>query len=292
MRAALLLLAACSSVDVVDGTWEPAESITGELAPEFGPAATHAPASTVRIGSFNIWLGSDPTQIARELGESPEMSKADVIVLQEVEHVDGEQSRVQIIGDALHMSWVYAPARRDPGKVHGIAILSRFPILNPRVMHLPSGHMSWHQPPRNALAAEIDFGTRVVTIVNVHLDTRIGPVDRVKQLHPVVTNIPDDVLVGGDYNTNPYAWVDNTVPLTSTQAIVGQDQATVIDDYMAEQGFDVPIAATESTYPIPVLAPIRLDEVYARGYGVIDHGVADDVEGSDHWPVWIDLDLR
>ena len=289
--AAFLVLAACTGVESIDGSWEPLESITGELAPEVGPQPEpRAPAETVRIASFNIWFESDPAAIARELLASPELSRADVIMMQEVEHHDGEVGRAQVIADALGMSWVFAPARRDTGHTHGIAILSRYPTANVRVMRLPYAEMRFHDVPRNALAMEIDFGTRVVTLVNLHLATRIGPVDRVRQMHPAVTQVPIDVVIGGDLNTLPYAWVDTAVPLTSTEAIVGQDQASVIDDYMGAQDFIAPIGPHERTYnAFPV--DMRLDQIYVRGFTVQGHGVASDVDGSDHWPVWIDVDL-
>jgi endonuclease/exonuclease/phosphatase family metal-dependent hydrolase len=288
--AALLLLAACTGVDSTDGSWEPIDTITGELAPEVGrPPEPRAPTSTVRIASFNIWLYSDPVAIAGELLTS-DLAQADVIMLQEVEHHDGELGRAQVIADALGMSWVFAPARRDDGRTHGIAILSRYPMTNARVMRLPYAEMRFHDVPRNALAVEIEFGPRVVTLVNLHLATRIGPVDRVRQMHPAVTQVPADVAIGGDLNTLPYAWVDTTVPLTSTEAVVGQDQASVIDDYMAAQAFVAPIGAHERTYnAFPV--DMRLDQVYVRGYTVLGHGIASDVDGSDHWPVWVDLAL-
>ena len=111
-------------------------------------------------------------------------------------------------------------------------------------------------------------------------------------MHPAVTQVPDAVAIGGDFNTNPWVWVSTTVPLTSTQAIVGQDQATVIDDYMRGLGFAIPIGPDEVTFNRPLLDHMRLDEVYVRGYRVVGQGIAKDVAGSDHWPVWVDLELH
>lgn len=287
MRGLLLVLAACTGVESTEGTWETA--VEGPLALEVGPPVVASVASQARIATFNIWFDSDPAAIARELRASAELARADVLLLQEVEHHDGERGRADVIAEALGMTWVYAPARREEGKTHGIAIASRFPIANPRVMRLPYADMRWHDVPRNALAVDIDFGSRVVTLVNLHLATRIGPVDRVRQMHPAVTQVPADVLIGGDLNTLPYAWVETTVPLTATEAIVGQDQASVIDDYMAAQGFAAPVAPHEATYRFPVA--MRLDQVYVRGFAVLRHGVATEVDGSDHWPVWIDVAL-
>ena len=159
-------------------------------------------------------------------------------------------------------------------------------------MRLPLGHAPFHENPRNALAAEIDLGTQRITLVDIHLDVRIGIVDRIRQLHPVAMQEPEDVAIGGDFNTNPWAWVGGTVPLTSTEAIVGQDQAAVIDDYMTGLGYESPIGPDEVTFNRPLLDHMRLDNVYVRGYRVVGQGIATDVEGSDHWPVWVDLELH
>jgi endonuclease/exonuclease/phosphatase family metal-dependent hydrolase len=291
---AMLALAGCAGVESIDGTWEPVETITGVLAPELGgaPASVAPPADGVlRLATWNVYRAPDPEMLTRELQESPTLSRADVLLVQELEQHDGEVTRARRLAEAIGMTWVYAPARTEPGYTHGIAIMSRYPIANARVMRLPLGRAGWHENPRNALAAEIELGPWTLTVVDVHLDVRIGPVDRIRQLHPVVMQIPEAVAIGGDWNTNPWAWVEATVPLTSTEAIVGQDQASVIDDYMTGLGFSVPLGPHEVTFNKPLLDHMRLDIVYPRGYAVLGGGIATDVGGSDHWPVWLDVQL-
>jgi endonuclease/exonuclease/phosphatase family metal-dependent hydrolase len=296
VRAALLVLVAgCYGVDAIEADWEPVETITGVLAPEIGssPAARAAPADNIlRVATWNTFRAADPELLAREYQDSPVLSKADVLMIQEVEaHTSEANSRARRLADALGMTFVFAPARQE-GYLHGVMIASRYPITNARVMRLPLGTAPFHQNARNALAAEIDLGTQTITLVDMHLDVRIGPVDRIRQMHPAVTQVPEHVIVGGDFNTNPWAWVGSTAPLTSTEAIIGQDQARVIDDYMTGIGFVSPISPDAVTFNRPLLDHMRLDNVYVRGYRVIDQGIAKDVDGSDHWPVWVDLELH
>jgi len=292
----LVALAGCYGVGAIDGEWQAAETIEGELAPEVGdpPAARAAPANNVlRVATWNTEMAPDPELLAREYFESPTLSRADVLLIQEVEdHDDESASRARRLADALGMTFVFAPARRDPGFLHGVMIASRYPITNARVMQLPLGTAPFHENPRNALAAEIDLGTQTITLVDMHLDVRLGVADRNRQMHPAVTQVPGDVAIGGDFNTNPWAWVSATVPLTSTEAILGQDQATVIDDYMAGLGFASPIDPDEVTFNRAFLDHMRLDNVFVRGYRVVGKGIAKDVAGSDHWPVWVDLELH
>jgi endonuclease/exonuclease/phosphatase family metal-dependent hydrolase len=245
----------------------------------------------VRVATWNTERAPDPDLLAREYFESPVLSTADVLMIQEVETHDEEaSSRASRLGAALGMTYVFAPARRE-GYLHGVMMASRYPLLNARVMKLPLGEAAFNENARNALAAEVMIGDRVVTFVTIHLDVRIGPVDRIRQLHPAVMQVPEHVAIGGDFNTNPWAWVSSTVPLTSTEAIIGQDQARVLDDYMMDQGFQVPIGPEEVTFNRPLLDHMRLDEVYVRGYKVVGAGIAKDVGGSDHWPVWVDLQI-
>lgn len=296
MRVGLLaLLAGCYGVSDIDGTWEPVETIAGELAPEIGapPAPRSPPDGVLRIATWNTEMAPDPELLAREYFESPELSRADVLMIQEVEDHDNEPgSRASRLAAALGMTFVFAPSRKEPNFLHGVMVASRYPITNARVMKLPLGTAPFHQNPRNALAVDIDLGTQILTLVDMHLDVRLGPADRIRQMHPAVTQVPDDVAIGGDFNTNPWAWVSATVPLTSTEAVLGQDQATVIDDYMTGLGFTSPIRPDEVTFNRPLLDHMRLDNVFVRGYAVVGKGIAKDVAGSDHWPVWVDLALH
>jgi endonuclease/exonuclease/phosphatase (EEP) superfamily protein YafD len=124
--------------------------------------------------------------------------------------------------------------------------------------------------------------------VNVHLDVRMGAVDRVRQLHYAVNDIDERVVLGGDFNTNPWAWSNGIVPLTQTEAIVGQQQAAVIDDYLLGIRFASAISIDTATMRIPVFS-IRTDDLYARSLPIVAAGV-EYVDGSDHWPVWVDID--
>lgn len=296
--ALVLVLAACHGVEDIEGTWEPIESITGLLAPEVGPLppARLAPPTdgVIRVASWNAYRAPDPALLAREYFASPALARAEILLVQELEvHVGEAGTRASRLASELGMTWVYAPARYEDGYLHGIAIMSRYPIRNARVMKLPIGTAAFEGVnPRNALAAEIEVGDSMITVVDTHLDVQLGPVDRIRQLHPVVTQIPHDAIVGGDFNTNPWAWIEGTLPLTSTEAIVGQDQAKVLDDYMSELGFAVPIPPERSTFNRAPFDHMRLDNVYVRGRAVVAQDIAGDVDGSDHWPVWVDVPLQ
>jgi endonuclease/exonuclease/phosphatase family metal-dependent hydrolase len=295
------LLFACASaasvaacVEPRDGgsDWESVDSVEGELAGNVGPTPSlRAEAGcTLRVATFNVHYAGEPEQIAAYIRASQEVSRADVIVIQETRAYDEEDTtRTQRIADGLAMTWAYAPARTLPeGGTHGNAILSRYPLDNIAVRRLPYIDQPYHAETRNAIAADVVLGEDRVRIVDLHLDVRLGPVDRVRQLDPAVRDAGERLLVGGDFNTAPWAFVDAVVPLTSSEAVLGQEQAAVIDDFLAARDFAGAVPVDTVTMRLPGFS-MRLDNLYARGMPIIAAGV-EHVEGSDHWPVWFDVD--
>jgi endonuclease/exonuclease/phosphatase family metal-dependent hydrolase len=294
VRLAFLLLAAgCVSSTDDRGPWIPVESITGDFAPEVGPVpAPLPPRSSLHIATWNVHFGADPDGLARAIKASQEVSAADVIIVQEIQaYPDEPGSRAHRLADALGMTWVYAPARYYDTGTHGIAMLSRFPLEAVAVRQLPYVDQPLHPENRIALAADVVVGAQRFRLVDLHLDVRIAPVDRIRQLHPAVNELGelDRVVAGGDFNTNPWAWIDGIVPLTGTEAVIGQEQAAVVDDYLFGNGFAGAISPEQNTLRVPAFE-FRCDDLYARGLPITASGV-EHVDGSDHWPVWFDVAL-
>lgn len=292
MKALVLaLLAACTSFENEGGPWQPAAEITGELAPDLGPApADRAVPETLRVATWNVHFGKATETLAANIAASPVLSTADVILMQELEAYPEElETRAAKIAGQLGMTWFYAPARVEWNGTHGIAILSRFPIETPLIKRLPYIDQAWNSRERNAQSVEIVLGEARVRIVNIHLDLRIGPVDRIHQLSPAVVDLDGPALLGGDFNSNPYAWLETSVPLAGTEAVVGADQSVILDDYFTQQDFVGAIPTTMGTMRIPVF-DVRIDNLYARDHEITGAGV-DHIDGSDHWAVWFDIAL-
>ena len=98
------------------------------------------------------------------------------------------------------------------------------------------------------------------------------------------------MIVLGDFNTNPWAWVDATAPLVGTEAIVGMEQAEVLDDYFDGLDYASAVGPDQATLRVPAFG-IRADDVYTLGMPITAGGV-EHVDGSDHWPVWADISLQ
>jgi endonuclease/exonuclease/phosphatase family metal-dependent hydrolase len=283
----VLSASACSLPLGPPGEWVDWTSIDGPLRPEVSPPPTErTPSAHLRIATFNLHYGNDVEALIRVLKENPRLASADVVLLQEPEE---RQSRALRVANALGVGYAYAPARPHKTGTHGLAILSRFPFETVEVMELPRATIAMGTERRIALAVEILVGGEPLRVVNVHLDTRLNIGDRISQLRPAIIDAPRRVIVGGDFNTNPFVWTANTIPDARTLAIADSDQARALDIYMASLDFENPTASVGSTVPLPLIR-IHLDSIYTRGIAQLgDSGVERGVDVSDHWPVWLDI---
>ncbi|MCE9577159.1 MAG: endonuclease/exonuclease/phosphatase family protein [Deltaproteobacteria bacterium] len=274
------------------GEWVPVEAIDGPFAPSVGAApiaAAPAVDRPLRVVTYNIKDGGvEPEVLAAGILADPDLAQADVILIQEaVAYPDEPVSRIGRLAGALGMGWVYAPSRVFGTGTLGDAILSRYPLVDPAVMNLA---VATRKRQRTAIAADIVVGGTALRIIDTHLDTSLNISDRILQLRPAVIDQPVATLVGGDFNTNPYAWQDGVVPVIPASKIADTDQAPLLDSYMAALAFANPTAAqgdTETRYGITS----RLDAVYARGVTVTASQVDRAIGLSDHWPVWIDVKI-
>ena len=286
---ALVALGGCVSVDDNIGPWRPVAEITGPLAPEVGPAlAPHAAPGTLRVVSWNLHFGQDAEGLALAIQTAPALARADVILAQEIEsYPDEPGSRASRMAGALGMTWVYAPGRVEQGPnttgTHGIAIMSRYPIVAAEVRDLPHFEMPNGEQSRIALAATLDLGGTLVRVVDIHLDVRLGVSDRIRQLDPAVDGTTT-LFLGGDFNSVPWSWLDGFVPLLGPEAIVGQETPKILDDYMLGTGFTGAIDPGTDTL---TKLPVRCDNLYATA--PIVGGSVEHVHGSDHWPIWMDI---
>jgi len=287
----VLVLVLVGCVDMTDHQtpWQDASTITGTLAPEFG--VTPAPLSstcTLRIATWNLHFAPDPADLAARI-QTSDLASADVILTQEVDaYPDEPSSRASRLAAALGMTYVFAPATTVGEHTHGLAIFSRYPLTAPAIRELPFFDNALNPERRIALRADVDLGDELLRIVDVHLDTRMAPADRIFQLHPAVNDSGDRLIAGGDFNTLPWSWAGGTVPVTSTEAVTGQQQAAVVDDYMLGNAFTRALTPDSPTFPVPLFS-MRLDNLYARGPAITAAAVAP-VDGSDHRPVWVDVD--
>ena len=259
-------LAACLSILLVCTTTL-AQSSPPLLTPEVGPTlpVPRQILSVVRVVSFNVHHGDDLPALVTAIRSHAELCSADVWLLQEMEAFPAEgKSRTQRLAEALRLNYVYAPARlKEAGDgTHGLAVLSRFPLSNVEIIPLRQFKLGVNTRRRIALGVTLELGERRLRVYNVHLDTRINAGERIEQLRDVVEAARRqplrEVILGGDFNTNPIYWLLPLLP------VFHSNQAKAVDDYMMQEGFAAPFADKGGTVS-KWYGKYRVDAVYGRG---------------------------
>ena len=265
----------------------PEESLRPESAQFAPPVAT--PPDRLRIVSFNVHYARDLALLAESFRASATLREADLVLIQEIESYGSEgASRARKLAEALRLNYVYAPARiTRAGGTHGLAILSRHPLSDIEVLPLPHNDLGAKTRRRIALGATVEIGGQRLRLYNVHLDTRINIAERRAQLQPVLDvarrQAIEAVLIGGDFNTNPFRWA-----WSGRLPFLRSNQAAQLDYFMIEQGFATPLAESGSTSR-RTLWRVRLDSIYIRGLEARGSDVEREVDVSDHFPVWLDV---
>ena len=242
----------------------------------------------ITVATFNVHFGKQTQKIADIVRENQNLAKADIILLQEIESHEHEIiSRAQKIADKLSMHHVYAPARIvKKTNTHGIAILSKYPIVASDIVQLDYFRLGFVSRTRIALNAEIEIGGEQVLVSNVHLDTRLNATDRIAQIYSIVRKLNEHrinkVVVAGDLNTMPFVWAKGILP------VFYDDQRKKLYDFFQGHGYESKMEKLGYTH---TFGPIRfsLDAIYAKGVRMERFGVEKNIKISDHRPVWADL---
>jgi endonuclease/exonuclease/phosphatase (EEP) superfamily protein YafD len=168
--------------------------------------------------SLNLHGARDGQAILAALRDGGGFERADLMLFQEVVRPRrGGPAAVDQLAETLGMQLSFAPGfELRNGDLQGLAVLSRYPILETHVIPLQHHNLLWKSRRRVALAVAVQTPVGYLQVYNVHLDTRVNLKVRLEQLRPIVEEAathPGPVLVGGDFNTNPFRWGVHTLPL-------------------------------------------------------------------------------
>ncbi len=186
--------------------------------------------SPFKVVIYNARGCPQPDAVAERLRRSP-LAGAAVILLSEADwglrRSEGRQSAAEL-AELLGMSFVFAPefafrrASEHFTSFFGNAIMSAAPLENVRIVPLPmfydwTKRRRWKLPrgtvklgQRGAVAADINVGGRAVTLALAHLENRVGPQGRARQMEQFLNALPADgpAVIGGDFNTTTVNLLD------------------------------------------------------------------------------------
>lgn len=168
--------------------------------------------TTIRAISYNIHHCNPPslkdTIDMDAIVRTIEAQNPDIVALQEVD-VDTERSgkgnQAEMIAKKLDMHYFFAKAIDYGGGEYGVAILSKFPLLETTVHDLPT---KGNEEDRVLATAKIEIATDTYILFgNTHLNSSKSSENRILQMKEIVniTNeVKDmDVIVAGDFNAAP-----------------------------------------------------------------------------------------
>jgi endonuclease/exonuclease/phosphatase family metal-dependent hydrolase len=224
--------------------------------------------------------------------------KIDVLALQEADSQTvraGSHHIARELAQKLRMNFAYAPAARPDGEEPkarqwyldfeehipsddngrtGIAILSRLPFSDVSRIDLPWETCPWR--PRLALGATIQNGAQLINLFNAHIDPHAEIAEQLKQ-HAAILDRADAsgaaTIIAGDFNT------------------LSKRSCAAMTDYLKSRGFITPFATETSTWRAGLIR-LHTDWIFVRDVEVKRFGVARPLGVSDHWPVWIEIDLK
>ena len=244
------------------------------LSGRFASAALPAPDELVVV-TFNLRYAEAIEEAVAAFQTVAPLPAADFILLQEM-----DEAGAVALARALGYDYVYAPASvAEDGDDFGNAILSRWPLSDPRKIILPGLHpLSGQQRTATRATArvgEADMGHADVVLYSVHLEIATAPPElRREQAAAVLADVPDDapaVIIGGDFNT------------IMARGVAGLAEQAAADDL---QLLTAGLEPTLTRFGRPLA---RADHIVTRGFERLDGGVLSEVTASDHFPVWARL---
>ena len=263
-----------------------ARAVCLEVAPRFG--SFHQPVLSPALGltatSLNLATETSFRRILRDL-ERVGLLQSDLFFFQEVEHYPDRGSLPTVrLAEHLGYDYIFAPAQRvGRNGAQGLAILSRYPLQNPKVVRLPRFILKVNNRCRIALTAIAATPLGAVGLVNLHLDTRINLRQRSRQLQPVLeaaASLPQASLIAGDLNTQNFLWVENLLPLPFLHR-----QVQPVLARLKAHGYSTPFTQTGRTH---AWAPLKLDWIFLRKLRAQARRVQK-IGFSDHRALWVQL---
>ena len=220
--------------------------------------------------SYNINFGEFIDEAIEDLSLIP---LPDLIMLQEMDEEGTDR-----IAQETEMDYVYYPASvHRHQKNFGNAVLSRWPILRTQKLILPRRHPANKQM-RIATKAKLDVDGTAVCVYCVHtevyLTTRQYRRDQIQAITGDILNAGEHVIVGGDFNT---------VRRTSIRRLV---------EYFEALGFIRASKGVGPTVKKMRVSPSAADHIFTRGMSVVKAGRQKEINGSDHYPIWVQLALE
>ena len=220
----------------------------------------------------------------------------DVLALQEADKETGRAGRHHIareLAESLEMAWIHVPSGLprgvEPQKRQwwfsfeeqielydqgdtGLGLLSRYPIQDVVRIDLPWSECPWR--PRLSVGATIRVGNETICLFNSHIDPHSSAGGQIEQLEVVLEHAlkSDRSIFLGDFNT------------------LSKRKCLEVRRLLESAGYETPFPTGTPTWRGAGLR-MHADWIFVRNLKVGRWGVARPLGVSDHWPIWIEIQL-
>jgi endonuclease/exonuclease/phosphatase family metal-dependent hydrolase len=292
-----LALAFCAPL----GSFTRAQTISTPAPPAEAPASTlletgvpskprSAPASftNLRIVSYNIrWRGGDDLrELIALLRDDPEIGRATIIGLQEVDRNRKRTGNVNTVRQmaeelGLYYAWAAPPppptkSKKPQEEETGVAILSAYPLTDVRRIVLPNEGP--HGRRRVGLGATVQIDNAPVRVYSVHGETRMSVKKKIEAFQAVLDDLATydktmRAVVLGDFNS------------------IEDDAVRDVTQLFTKAGFATPFDNDEKTWKF-FFIKLKLDWLWLRNLRAVEHGIDRKIGLSDHWPLWATVTMK
>ncbi|MDB5321401.1 MAG: Endonuclease/exonuclease/phosphatase [Phycisphaerales bacterium] len=241
---------------------------------ETGPAAGEGVSGTpmrtfsggrIRVATWNI-DGGRGLDGQEDLGRcAAEMRGFDLIGLNEVHgcSLTDRRDQAQILGDDLHLGWLFAPTeRRWWHDDFGNALLTSLPVDHWERVPISTPGLDAN---RNLLLTKVRVGTQIVNVVGTHISRHSGQAMELRGIVDLFLRQEEPALLFGDLNATDDA--------PEIQRLLGSPGVT--DAVRSGMG---------------ARAPKHVEWIVVRGLRCIDAGIQA-TRASDHPIIWANLEV-
>lgn len=263
----LVLLGGCSVQNYLDPDGPRHAGAVAEAPPDPEP-------DRIRAVTFNVQYAEHVDEAIARLRGDPSLRDADVVMLQEM-----NETATRRIAEALGFHHVFYASALVRDQLFGVAVLSRWPIVEHHKVPLPHGD-PLRGVRRIAIGTTLETPDGPLLVYSVHLETiMLSLRGRLEQTQALLDDIVEHhgyvgapVIIGGDFNT-PEA-----------------DGREAIRDRFRLHGLRHATRSLTATADY-VFGALVLDHVFVRDLELVDAG-AEPTVASDHRPTFVVLERR
>lgn len=240
----------------------------------------------LKIMSYNIHIANPPSTKAGyvdlpAIAQVIKKEKPDLVALQEVDvytkRSGSDSHQAKDLAKMVGMNYFFAKAMDRSGGEYGVAVLSRFPILESKAikLNLPLNNSGGEN--RAAALITIEINNQKIVFVGTHLDHKSDE-NRIYQSDQLLKQIQSyqsyPMFVAGDFNMNP------------------TNKALDVFKKDFDRGCTTCPFTFSAVKPSTTIDYIMINRTALKEFEVVKYRTINETYASDHLPLVADLNFK